>query len=86
MKKSAICSALVLMASTAFAQETLSTGTQAGTAPLSGGSIAQLLAQGFEIKAAVPNGSKFIVFLQKEEAAYACEFATLARSQCGALK
>lgn len=86
MKKSAICSVLFLMATSAFAQESLGTSSQAGTAQFSGGSIAQLLAQGFEIKAAVPNGSKFIVFLQKEEAAYACEFATLARSQCGALK
>jgi hypothetical protein len=50
------------------------------------GTIEQLLAQGFEIKASVPNGKKFIVFLQKDKVAYACEFASLATSQCGALK
>lgn len=86
MKTSAICTALFLIASTAFAQETMTSGSQTEGAPLSAGSIEQLLAQGFEIKAAVPNGSKFIVFLQKEKAAYACEFASLARSKCGALK
>jgi hypothetical protein len=50
------------------------------------GTISQLLSQGFEIKASVPNGAKFIVFLQKDKEAYACEFASLATSQCGAIK
>ena len=52
----------------------------------SGGStIKQLLSSGYEIKASVPNGSKFIVFMQKDKAAYACEFVTVARSRCETL-
>ncbi len=53
----------------------------------SGGSstIKQLLSSGYEIKASVPNGSKFIVFMQKDKAAYACEFVTVTNSRCETL-
>jgi hypothetical protein len=45
--------------------------------------IGQLIAQGYEIKAAVPNGKRFVVFLQKDSTGYACEMTGLSTSQCG---
>ncbi|WP_137153664.1 hypothetical protein [Rhizobium sp. FKL33] len=45
--------------------------------------IGKLIADGYEIKAAVPNGKRFVVFLQKDSTAYACEMSSLAQSQCG---
>ena len=39
--------------------------------------MGRLLSQGYEIRAAVPNGTRYIVFLQKDQSAYACEFVTL---------
>ncbi|MCY6380456.1 hypothetical protein OQ273_06685 [Hoeflea prorocentri] len=51
----------------------------------SGVSMRTLLQRGFEIKAAAPNGSQYVVFLQKGKAAYACEFKTLTSSRCGAI-
>jgi opacity protein-like surface antigen len=47
--------------------------------------MADLLKDGYEIKAAVPNGKKFIVFLQKDTTAYVCEFSSLNNSRCGAI-
>ncbi len=64
------------------------TATDEGGVSLSssgGSTIKQLLSSGYEIKASVPNGSKFIVFMQKDKAAYACEFVTVARSRCETL-
>jgi hypothetical protein len=49
----------------------------------SGGSMGQLISEGYEIKAAVPNGKRFVVFLQKDSTGYACEMMTLSRSVCG---
>ncbi|MBP2234848.1 hypothetical protein J2Z31_001340 [Sinorhizobium kostiense] len=63
----------------AFAQEQVASETS------SGGSMAALLAKGYEIKAAVANGTRYIVFLQKDQSAYACEFVTLTRSRCGSI-
>ncbi len=54
----------------------------------SGGAITNmktLIQSGFDIKAAAPNGDKFVVFLQREREAYACEFVTLTVSRCGAI-
>jgi hypothetical protein len=45
--------------------------------------IGQLIAQGYEIKAAVPNGKRFVVFLQKDSTGYACEMTSLSTSHCG---
>ncbi|MCO6186104.1 hypothetical protein [Rhizobium sp. L1K21] len=45
----------------------------------------QLLDDGYEIKAAVPNGSKFVVFMQKDQSAFACEFVNLTQTRCGAI-
>ncbi|MCB1447366.1 MAG: hypothetical protein KDJ87_16625 [Rhizobiaceae bacterium] len=45
--------------------------------------MGQLISEGYEIKAAVPNGKRFVVFLQKDSTGYACEMLTLSRSMCG---
>ena len=76
-------SALLAAATPLFAQTATSDVSSGG----SGGSstIKQLLDLGYEIKSALPNGSKFIVFMQKDKAAYACEFVTVARSRCESL-
>ncbi|MEX3009335.1 hypothetical protein [Hoeflea sp. TYP-13] len=63
-------------------------GIQSAGAQSSGGSGAtmkSLLQQGYEIKAAAPNGSKYVVFMQKDNSAYACEFVTVTSSRCGAI-
>ncbi|MGV8939170.1 MAG: hypothetical protein ACOH2J_18775 [Allorhizobium sp.] len=71
--------AWMMAASGALAQESgISSSNVSAT-------MASLIAQGYEIKAAVPNGTKFIVFLQKDKSAYACEFSNLASSRCGSL-
>ncbi|MDH0614340.1 MULTISPECIES: hypothetical protein [unclassified Agrobacterium] len=80
----AIPAFLAAMSAPALAQ----TATDEGSISLSSGgssTIKQLLSSGYEIKASVPNGSKFIVFMQKDKAAYACEFVTVARSRCETL-
>lgn len=57
----------------------------AQSASSSSRSIQALLNDGFEIKAAAPNGKSFVLFLQKGEEAYACEFVTVTSSRCGAI-
>jgi len=57
-----------------------------GSGNASGSSMGALIADGYEIKAAAPNGSKYVVFLQKDKKAFACEFVTLANSRCGEVK
>ncbi|MDO9415927.1 hypothetical protein [Pararhizobium sp.] len=79
-------SALLALAQTAFAQDTNTSNKSNPEAGAASQTMAQLLAQKYEIKAAVPNGSRFIVFMQKDQSAYACEFASLATSRCGAIK
>lgn len=67
----------------AFAQDAPATSStsQAGD----NASMSQLLEQGYKIMTAVPNGKNFIVFLQKDTTAYACEFASLSESRCGVI-
>jgi hypothetical protein len=47
--------------------------------------MGDLIKQGYEIKSTVSNGSKLIVFLQKDNSAYACEFTSLTSSRCGSI-
>jgi hypothetical protein len=54
-------------------------------APAAEASMAELLQRGYDIKAAVPNGGKFIVFMQKDQSAYACEFSSLTGTRCGSI-
>lgn len=70
----------VALAGPALAQQSVSSG---GAGNASGGdSIGALVARGYEIKAAAPNADKFVVFLQKDSTAFACEFVTVSRSRC----
>ena len=71
---------LNLLASAAFAQQADEQASAEGS------SMGTLISEGFEIKAAVPNGKRFVVFLQKDNEGYACEMAGLATSQCGKIK
>ncbi|MGO7675851.1 hypothetical protein ACC685_39530, partial [Rhizobium ruizarguesonis] len=48
-------------------------------------SLGELLSKGYQIKAAIPNCSKFVVFMQKDQSAYACEMQSLTASRCGTL-
>ena len=66
--------AVALTAMPALAQE----GGESGASS----TISQLAGQGYEIKAAAPNGSRYVVFMQKEKSVYACEFVNTTRTQC----
>lgn len=77
MRTAALVMLLTAIAPAALAQEDKPSMTT------SGASMGQLLAEGYEIKAAVPNGKSFVVFLQKDSTGYACEMAALSRSVCG---
>ncbi|MEZ2130266.1 MULTISPECIES: hypothetical protein [unclassified Sinorhizobium] len=55
------------------------------SAPAAEASMADLVSRGYEIKTAVPNGGKFIVFMQKDQSAYACEFSSLTNTRCGSI-
>lgn len=73
---------LLLAATAASAQDSVDSGASAG---MGGGSMADLVAKGYEIKAAVANGTRYIVFLQKDQSAYACEFVSVTKSRCGSI-
>ncbi|MGF9692621.1 MULTISPECIES: hypothetical protein [unclassified Rhizobium] len=47
--------------------------------------MAELLSREYEIKSAVPNGSKLIVFMQKGTSGYACEFVNVAKTRCASI-
>jgi hypothetical protein len=83
-RASALAAALVLASGVALAQTGGfggSSGSAAANMPMG-----ELIADGYEIKASSPSGNKFVVFLQKGEQAYACEFVTLTNSRCGAIE
>ena len=62
------------------------TAKSGNTAPSGADStMADLVSRGYEIKAAVPNGGKFVVFMQKDQSAYACEFQSLTGTRCGSI-
>ena len=71
--------ATVLLAANAQAQDS---GVSSSS---SSSSMGDLIKQGYEIKSTVSSGSKLIVFLQKENSAYACEFTSLTNSRCGSI-
>ncbi|MGY5803294.1 hypothetical protein [Rhizobium hainanense] len=66
---------------------TSTNSAKGGNEVTSGGdsTMADLLSRGYQIKAAVPNGGKFVVFMQKDQSAYACEFSSLTNTRCGSL-
>jgi hypothetical protein len=69
---------LILLGSAAVAnaQQDLQLGASTSA------SMGQLVSQGYEIKAAAPNGSRYVVFMQKDTSAYACEFVNTTQTQC----
>ncbi|WP_337270812.1 hypothetical protein [Oryzifoliimicrobium ureilyticus] len=79
----------VLSAFSAVAEDSDGLGLKlGGEQPVKPGSVAtmsELLAGGYQIKAAIPNGSKFVIFLQKDRSAYACEMQSLTASRCGTI-
>lgn len=77
MIKVALAASAICLATVAFAQE-----DEQKPVP-NGATMGQLIADGYEIKAAVPNGKRFVVFLQKDSTGYACEMTGLSTSQCG---
>ena len=78
IRKVALASSAICLATVAFAQE-----DNVAKPAAEGVSMGQLVADGYEIKAAVPNGKRFVVFLQKDSTGYACEMTGLSVSQCG---
>ncbi|AIC26798.1 MULTISPECIES: hypothetical protein [Rhizobium] len=89
MQRLPLAVALLLSASGVSAQEADTLGTPLGhkevTPPAAQASMGELLSKGYQIKAAIPNGSKFVVFMQKDQSAYACEMQSLTASRCGTL-
>jgi hypothetical protein len=78
MIKVALAASAICLATVAFAQE-----DEQKPVAKDGSTIGQLIADGYEIKAAVPNGKRFVVFLQKDSTGYACEMTGLSTSRCG---
>ena len=74
MPKAAFATIVLLAATAAHAQDA-ETGSGAKT-------IGQLVSEGYEIKAAAPNGSRYVIFMQNDQSAYACEFVNTANTQC----
>jgi hypothetical protein len=77
--------ASMLAAVPALAQDTAPKSGDPAQSSSSGSGMGRLLSQGYEIRAAVPNGTRYIVFLQKDQSAYACEFVSLTASRCGSI-
>jgi hypothetical protein len=74
LKGTLAIAAALLTATAAFAQE--------GDQNNASSTMRQLAEQGYEIKAAAPNGSRYVVFMQKEKSVYACEFVNTTQTQC----
>ncbi len=86
MMREAVAAVLLAIAPAALAQQDSGAPDTAGSAISSGNrTMKDLLSEGYEIRSSVPNGTKFIVFMQKDKSAYACEFVSLTRSRCGAI-
>ncbi|MBO9628810.1 MAG: hypothetical protein J7516_05180 [Shinella sp.] len=70
-----VFAAIALLAATAAHAQDAETGSAAKT-------MGQLASEGYEIKAAAPNGSRYVIFMQNDQSAYACEFVNTANTQC----
>ncbi len=80
-----VLAALIIGISSAASAQTVVGGNTGKNAPVPPSTMKDLLAQGYEIKAAVPNGAKFVIFMQKDQSAYACEFVSVTNTKCGAI-
>ena len=75
MPKAALAvAAVILTAAAAHAQQ--------AEEPVTSSTMGQLVGQGYEIKAAAPNGSRYVIFMQNDKSAYACEFVNTTTTQC----
>ncbi len=83
MSRFALAASITFLSSAALAATV--GGTSGSNATASTSTMKELLAQGYEIKAAVPNGGKFVIFMQKDQSAYACEFVSVTNTKCGAI-
>lgn len=83
MKCVAIAAGLFVLSTLAAEAQGLDTG--ADTARGADATMAELLSKEYEIKSAVPNGSKLIVFMQKGKSGYACEFVNVAKTRCASI-
>jgi len=83
MTRLALAAFLTVLSSSAFAATLGDASSDSAAQPSS--TMKDLLAQGYEIKAAVPNGAKFVILMQKDQSAYACEFVSLTNTKCGAI-
>jgi hypothetical protein len=72
-----LATAIALLLVTAFAAQ-----AQEAEGTVASATMGELVGQGYEIKAAAPNGSRYVVFMQKDKSAYACEFVNTAQTQC----
>ncbi|WP_421590909.1 hypothetical protein [Shinella sp. M27] len=70
-----VFAAIALLAATAAHSQDADTGSASKT-------MGQLVSEGYEIKAAAPNGSRYVIFMQNDQSAYACEFVNTANTQC----
>lgn len=70
-----VFAALVLFTATAAHAQQADQGSDSKT-------IGQLVSEGYQIKAAAPNGSRYVIFMQNDQSAYACEFVNTADTQC----
>ncbi len=84
MLRAVVFAAVISGSPAAFAQQA-ETGGAISTQGGGTRSMRDLLSEGYEIKTSVPNGTKFIVFMQKDKSAYACEFVSLTKSRCGSI-
>jgi hypothetical protein len=86
MLRPVVVAGFLLAAPAAFAQQAAQAPDIGGSTTAGGTkSMGDLLSSGYEIKSSAPNGTKFIVFMQKDKSAYACEFVSLTKSRCGAI-
>ncbi len=74
MTRITLAAVAVLLAAPAYAQDS---GEKSASA-----TMGQLVSQGYEIKAAAPNGGRYVVFMQNDKSAYACEFVNTTQTQC----
>ena len=89
MRASAARSRDALAASGGLAQDApeawQTAGPEGSASPAEQRPWASFCPRAIEIKAAVPNGTRYVVFLQKDQSAYACEFVSLTTSRCGTI-
>ncbi|MGQ3214050.1 MAG: hypothetical protein ACT6U0_10615 [Shinella sp.] len=73
---------LALALATALLTAAVAHAQEAEEPVIASSTMGALASQGYEIKAAAPNGSRYVVFMQNDKSAYACEFVNTTETQC----